>query len=211
MPGSSKRQVNREIPDSIQMKSVHKQMELLLRGAVEVISEGELEKKLSKSIQASEPLRVKAGFDPTAPGLHLGHTVLLEKLRQFQELGHKVIFLIGDFTGRIGDPAGVSETRVALSPEKVANNSKSYVDQVFKILDRRKTEVRFNNEWMGSMSSMEFAELGSKQTVARMLERDDFKKRYKEGKDISILEFYYPLIQGFDSVKLKSDVELGGD
>ena len=177
---------------------------------VEVISEEELRIKLAKCIKAGNPLRVKAGFDPTAPDLHLGHTVLLEKLRQFQELGHKVIFLIGDFTGMIGDPSGVSDTRIALSPEKVRDNSKSYVDQVFKILDREKTEVRFNSEWMGSMSSMEFAELGSLQTVARMMERDDFKKRYKEGKDISILEFYYPLIQGFDSVKLKSDVELGG-
>ena len=181
-------------------------LSVIKRGTVELIQEQELIEKLKKG----HPLRVKAGFDPTAPDLHLGHTILLQKLKQLQDLGHQVIFLIGDFTGMIGDPSGVSETRKVLTPDEVKANAKTYEEQVFKILDRKKTEIRFNSEWLGKMTAMEFAALGSKQTVARMLERDDFKKRYKEGKDISILEFYYPLIQGFDSVALKSDVEIGG-
>jgi tyrosyl-tRNA synthetase len=192
------------------MLSVPEQMKRLLRGVVEVITPEELEERLTRSISSGRPLRIKAGFDPTAPDLHLGHTVLLQKLKAFQDLGHQVIFLIGDFTGMIGDPSGVSETRNVLTPDQVKENAKTYERQVFKILDRKKTEVRFNSEWLGAMSVLEFAELGSKQTVARMLERDDFKNRFKEGKDISILEFYYPLMQGYDSVKLAADVELGG-
>jgi tyrosyl-tRNA synthetase len=185
-------------------------MKILLRGAVEVIETTDLEEKLKKSYKTEKPLRIKAGFDPTAPDLHLGHTVLLQKLKQFQDLGHRVIFLIGDFTGMVGDPSGVSESRKPLSPEQVKINATTYANQVFKILNRDQTEVRFNSEWLGSMSVLEFASLGAKQTVARMLERDDFKKRFKEGKDITILEFYYPLMQGYDSVALKADVELGG-
>jgi tyrosyl-tRNA synthetase len=192
------------------MKPVAEQLKVLLRGVVEVILMEELEQKLSKSFETGKPLRIKAGFDPTAPDLHLGHTVLLHKLKQFEELGHRVIFLIGDFTSMIGDPSGVSETRTPLTSEQAKANAETYSDQVFKILDRDKTELRFNSEWLEKMSIMEFSELGARQTVARMLERDDFKTRYREGKDITILEFYYPLMQGYDSVALKADVELGG-
>lgn len=188
------------------MLLIDQQLDIIKRGIVELISEGELVSKLKKG----KPLRIKAGFDPTAPDLHLGHTVLLQKLKQFQELGHHIIFLIGDFTAMIGDPTGVSETRKVLTPEQVQENANTYEKQVFKILDRTKTEVRFNSEWLGKMSPMDFTSLGAKHTVARMLERDDFKKRFKEGKDISILEFYYPLFQGYDSVKLQADVEIGG-
>jgi tyrosyl-tRNA synthetase len=189
---------------------VARALELITRGTVEVIQPNELEDKLRASAASGRALRVKAGFDPTAPDLHLGHTVLIEKLRVFQDLGHQVIFLIGDFTGMIGDPSGVSETRKPLTREQVRENAKTYERQVFKILDARKTEIRFNSEWLASMSTLEFAELGAKQTVARVLERDDFKKRFSEGKDITVLEFYYPLMQGYDSVALKADVELGG-
>jgi tyrosyl-tRNA synthetase len=192
------------------MKPVSEQMDLILRGTVEVIQADELEVRLTRSLETRTPLRIKAGFDPTAPDLHLGHTVLIQKLKQFQDLGHRVVFLIGDFTSMIGDPSGVSETRVPLTPEQVKENSKTYADQVFKILDRDRTEVRFNSEWLNAMTAMEYAELGAKHTVARMLERDDFKNRFREGKDITILEFYYPLLQGYDSVRLKADVELGG-
>jgi len=188
------------------MKPADQQIKVLLRGIVEVIQEKELVDKL----ESQRPLRVKAGFDPTAPDLHLGHTVLLYKLKQFQDLGHEVIFLIGDFTGMIGDPSGVTESRKPLTEEDVRENAKTYAGQVFKILDRAKTRVRFNSEWLGRMSPIEFARLGSKMTVARILERDDFTKRFQEKKDISILEFYYPLLQGYDSVELKADVELGG-
>jgi tyrosyl-tRNA synthetase len=153
---------------------------------------------------------VKAGFDPTAPDLHLGHTVLLHKLKQFQDLGHEVIFLIGDYTAMVGDPTGVSETRKVLTREEVAGNAETYKRQVFKILDPVKTVIRFNSEWLGKLSSLDFIKLGTMMTVARMLERDDFQKRYQERRPISILEFYYPLIQGYDSVALQSDVELGG-
>ena len=184
-------------------------MELILRGTVEVIQRNELEDKL-RGARSGHPLRIKAGFDPTAPDLHLGHTVLLQKMRIFQDLGHRVIFLIGDFTGMIGDPSGVSETRKPLTRAQVEANARTYERQVFKILDPAKTDIRFNSEWLGTMSTLEFAELGSKQTVARVLERDDFKKRFSEGKDITVLEFYYPLMQGYDSVALKADVELGG-
>ena len=176
------------------------------RGTDEILPFEELKKKLAKN----KPLRIKAGFDPTAPDLHLGHTVLINKLKQLQDLGHEIIFLIGDFTGMIGDPTGKSTTRPPLTKDQVLENSQSYQEQVFKILDKDKTKVVFNSEWMGKMSSTEMIELASKQTVARMLERDDFSKRYKSGQAISIHEFLYPLIQGHDSVVLESDVELGG-
>lgn len=188
------------------MLNVNEQLEIIKRGSVEVISEDELVKKLNKG----KPLLIKAGFDPTAPDLHLGHTVLIHKLRQFQELGHKVIFLIGDFTGMIGDPTGKSETRKALTREDVLKNSESYKEQVFKILDPEKTEVRFNSEWMDRMTAVDLISLAARYNVARMLERDDFHKRYKSGQSISIHEFLYPLIQGYDSVALKADVEIGG-
>ncbi len=187
-----------------------KQLEIIKRGAVEIISEKELLRKLEKSVKENRPLQVKAGFDPTAPDIHLGHTVLLEKMRQFQELGHRVIFLIGDFTGMIGDPTGKSETRKALTKEEVAKNAETYKAQVFRILDPEKTAVRFNSEWLGKMNASEIVRLGAYETVARMLERDDFKKRFRSHKDISIMEFYYPLLQAYDSVALKADLELGG-
>jgi tyrosyl-tRNA synthetase len=176
------------------------------RGTDEILPLDELKKKLKKN----KPLRIKAGFDPTAPDLHLGHTVLINKLKQLQDLGHEILFLIGDFTGMIGDPTGKSATRPPLTQEQVIENAKSYQDQVFKILDKDKTTVVYNSEWMNKMSSTEMIQLASQQTVARMLERDDFSKRYKSGKAISIHEFLYPLIQGYDSVALESDVELGG-
>jgi len=176
------------------------------RGTDEILPLEELKKKLAKN----QPLRVKAGFDPTAPDLHLGHTVLINKLKQLQDLGHEILFLIGDFTGMIGDPTGKSATRPPLTQEQVVINAQSYQDQVFKILDKDKTTVVYNSEWMNKMSSAEMIQLASQQTVARMLERDDFSKRYKSGKSISIHEFLYPLIQGYDSVALKSDIELGG-
>ncbi|MCH7567392.1 MAG: tyrosine--tRNA ligase, partial [Nitrospirae bacterium] len=185
-------------------------MELILRGAEEVIQQSELESKLARSLKTQRPLRVKAGFDPTAPDLHLGHTVLIHKLKHFQDLGHEVIFLIGDFTGMIGDPSGVSETRVSLTKEQVEENAKTYERQIFKILDPKKTTVDFNSRWMNAMRAEELVQLSAHYSVARMLERDDFRKRYHEQKAISIHEFLYPLIQGYDSVALKADVELGG-
>jgi tyrosyl-tRNA synthetase len=182
------------------------QLALLSRGTHEILLEVELEKKL----QEGRPLRVKAGFDPTAPDLHLGHTVLINKLKQFQDLGHNVLFLIGDFTGMIGDPTGKNFTRKPLTREEVLENAKTYQEQVFKILDPDKTEIMFNSEWMGKMTSAELIQLAAKNTVARMLERDDFSKRFKGGQPIAIHEFLYPLIQGYDSVMMKADVELGG-
>ena len=176
------------------------------RGTDEILPLDELKKKLAKN----KPLRIKAGFDPTAPDLHLGHTVLINKLKQLQDLGHEILFLIGDFTGMIGDPTGKSATRPPLTEAQVIENAQSYQDQVFKILDKEKTTVVYNSEWMNKMSSAEMIQLASQQTVARMLERDDFSKRYKSGKSISIHEFLYPLIQGYDSVALESDLELGG-
>ncbi|MCH9746213.1 MAG: tyrosine--tRNA ligase [Proteobacteria bacterium] len=176
------------------------------RGTDEILPLDELKKKLDKN----KPLRIKAGFDPTAPDLHLGHTVLINKLKQLQDLGHEILFLIGDFTGMIGDPTGKSATRPPLTEAQVIENAQSYQDQVFKILDKEKTTVVYNSEWMNKMSSAEMIQLASQQTVARMLERDDFSKRYKSGKSISIHEFLYPLIQGYDSVALESDLELGG-
>jgi len=192
------------------MSELSRQLELILRGVVEVIQRAELESKLTRSLKENRPLRVKAGFDPTAPDLHLGHTVLIHKLKHFQELGHQVIFLIGDFTGMIGDPTGQSDTRVALSKEKVLENAKTYERQIFKILDPAKTLVEFNSRWMGTMTAEGLIHLSAHSSVARMLERDDFHKRYHEQKPISIHEFMYPLVQGYDSVALKSDIELGG-
>jgi tyrosyl-tRNA synthetase len=192
------------------MSELSRQLELILRGVVEVIQQDELESKLTRALKENRPLRVKAGFDPTAPDLHLGHTVLIHKLKHFQELGHQVIFLIGDFTGMIGDPTGQSETRVALSKEQVLENAKTYERQIFKILDPAKTLVEFNSRWMSTMTAEALIHLSAQYSVARMLERDDFRKRYHEQKPISIHEFMYPLVQGYDSVALKSDIELGG-
>ena len=187
-----------------------KQLELIKRGTSGIITEGELLKKLATSAAKGKPLRIKAGFDPTAPDLHLGHTVLIQKLKHFQDLGHHILLLIGDFTGMIGDPTGKSETRKPLTREEVKANARTYTAQVFKILDERKTEVVFNSEWMERLTAVDMVSLASRYTVARMLERDDFQKRYAEGRPIAIHEFIYPLIQGYDSVVLKSDVELGG-
>ncbi|WP_017939806.1 tyrosine--tRNA ligase [Zestomonas thermotolerans] len=188
------------------MKSVEEQLALIKRGAEEVLVESELVEKLKRG----QPLRIKAGFDPTAPDLHLGHTVLINKLRQFQELGHQVIFLIGDFTGMIGDPSGKSVTRPPLTREQVLENAETYKAQVFKILDPEKTEVAFNSTWMDKLTPADFIRLASQYTVARMLERDDFHKRYTSNQPIAIHEFLYPLVQGYDSVALRADVELGG-
>jgi tyrosyl-tRNA synthetase len=188
------------------MKSVEEQLALIKRGADELLVESELVAKLKRG----QPLRIKAGFDPTAPDLHLGHTVLINKLRQFQELGHQVIFLIGDFTGMIGDPSGKSATRPPLTREQVLDYAETYKVQVFKILDPAKTEVAFNSTWMDQLSPADFIRLSSQYTVARMLERDDFDKRYKSNQSIAIHEFLYPLVQGYDSVALRADVELGG-
>lgn len=182
------------------------QLEIIKRGAVEILPEEELIAKL----QQRRPLTVKAGFDPTAPDLHLGHTVLIQKMRQFQELGHKVVFLIGDFTGMIGDPSGKSETRKQLTRAEVAKNAETYKEQIFKILDARTTVIEFNHRWMEQMDAVALIELSAKYTVARMLEREDFKQRYQNQQSIGIHEFLYPLIQGYDSVVLKADVELGG-
>ena len=188
------------------MKSVEEQLALIKRGAEEVLVEAELIEKL----KTGRPLRIKAGFDPTAPDLHLGHTVLINKLRQFQELGHQVVFLIGDFTGMIGDPSGKSATRPPLTREQVLENAETYKAQVFKILDPERTEVAFNSTWMDQLSPADFIRLSSQYTVARMLERDDFSKRYVTNQPIAIHEFLYPLVQGYDSVALRADVELGG-
>lgn len=190
--------------------TVTEQLEILRRGSVEVLLEKELEEKLEKSVRTGVPLRIKAGFDPTAPDLHLGHTVLLQKLRQFQQLGHEICFLIGDFTGMIGDPTGKSETRKALTREDVLCNAETYKEQVFKVLDPEKTRVVFNSEWLSPLKATDLIALAAKYTVARMLERDDFSKRFAGQLPISIHEFLYPLIQGYDSVALKADVELGG-
>ncbi|HZX35239.1 MAG TPA: tyrosine--tRNA ligase [Thermodesulfobacteriota bacterium] len=190
--------------------SPQKQLEVIKRNSSDIISIDEFLKKLTRSFETGKPLRVKAGFDPTAPDLHLGHTVLIQKLKEFQDLGHHVLLLIGDFTGMIGDPTGRNETRKPLTREEVLKNADTYKEQVFKILDKTKTEVVFNSEWMDKVSSVELIGIAAKFTVARMLERDDFTKRYREGRPIAIHEFLYPLVQGYDSVVLKSDVELGG-
>ncbi|BCG48419.1 Tyrosyl-tRNA synthetase [Citrifermentans bremense] len=190
--------------------TVAEQMEIIKRGAVEILVEKELVEKLEKSVKTGVPLKIKAGFDPTAPDLHLGHTVLLHKMRQFQKLGHEVHFLIGDFTGMIGDPTGKSETRKVLTREDVLKNAETYKEQVFKILDPKLTKVVFNSEWLGKLSASDMIGLASKYTVARMLEREDFSNRFSNQLPISIHEFMYPLVQGYDSVALKADVELGG-
>ena len=186
--------------------SVQESLDLIGRGAEEILKRDELEARL----KLGRPLRIKAGFDPTAPDLHLGHTVLLNKMRQFQDLGHQVIFLIGDFTGMIGDPTGKNVTRKPLTREDVLANAETYAEQVFKVLDKARTEVRFNSEWFGQMSAADMIKLSAQHTVARMLERDDFAKRYAAQQSIAIHEFLYPLVQGYDSVALKADVELGG-
>ncbi len=186
--------------------SIEKTLAVFARGSDEIIPLDELKAKLKKG----KPLKIKAGFDPTAPDLHLGHTVLINKLKQLQDLGHEILFLIGDFTAMIGDPTGKSATRPPLSDEQIQENSKTYQDQVFKILDKDKTQVVFNSHWMKKLTSADMIKLASQQTVARMLERDDFSKRYKSGQGISIHEFLYPLVQGYDSVALEADVELGG-
>lgn len=188
------------------MASIEESLELIKRGCEEVLLEEELVKKL----KSGKPLRIKAGFDPTAPDLHLGHTVLINKLRQFQMLGHEVLFLIGDFTAMIGDPTGKSATRPPLTRDDVLANAVTYEHQIFKILDPEQTTVMFNSQWMGEMSSAELIQLAARHTVARMLERDDFSKRYSGGQSIAIHEFLYPLIQGYDSVAMRADVELGG-
>ncbi len=188
------------------MSLVSNSIALIERGANEILKFDELERRL----RSGRPLRIKAGFDPTSPDLHLGHTVLLNKMRQFQDLGHQVVFLIGDFTGMIGDPTGKNVTRKPLSREDVLANASTYEDQVFKVLDRTLTEVRFNSEWFGKMSAVDMIKLAAQHTVARMLERDDFAKRFASQHPIVIHEFLYPLIQGYDSIALRADVELGG-
>jgi tyrosyl-tRNA synthetase len=189
---------------------VDEQLAYLKKGSAEIIRESELRSKLERSLASGKPLRVKAGFDPTAPDLHLGHTVLLRKLKHFQDLGHTVIFLIGDFTGMIGDPTGRSVTRPPLSADDVMRNAKTYMAQVYKILDKHKTEVRFNSEWLDKMKGQDWVRLAAKFTVSQMLEREDFHKRFQEEKPIALHELLYPLSQGYDSVFLKADVELGG-
>ena len=186
--------------------SVEEQLEVIKRGCDELLIEAELAERL----KSGRPLRVKAGFDPTAPDLHLGHTVLINKLRQLQELGHHIVFLIGDFTGMIGDPSGKNATRPPLTREEIAQNARTYADQVFRILDRGRTEVKFNSEWMDQVNAADMVRLAATYTVARMLERDDFAKRYKSQQPIAIHEFLYPLVQGYDSVALEADLELGG-
>lgn len=191
-------------------EKVKEHLELIQRGAFEIIPEKDLIEKLKKSIIEKRPLRIKLGLDPTAPDIHLGHTVVLNKLRHFQELGHEIHLIIGDFTGRIGDPSGKSETRKQLSEEQIMNNAKTYEEQIFKVLDKDKTIIHFNSKWLMALKLEDVLNLAAKHTVARMMERDDFEKRYKEGLPIGIHEFMYPLMQGYDSVELKSDVELGG-
>ena len=188
------------------MANAHKTLAELTRGAAEIIQF----EQLAERLQSGKPLRVKVGFDPTAPDLHLGHTVILNAMRRFQDAGHEMIFLIGDFTGKIGDPSGKNVTRKPLSDEQIAKNAETYAEQVFKVLDRDKTEIRFNSEWFGDMSAADMIRLSARHTVARMLERDDFEKRYKGGQPIAIHEFLYPLVQGYDSVALKADIEMGG-
>jgi tyrosyl-tRNA synthetase len=191
-------------------KETLRQMELIRRGAAEIVPEDELTKKITKSLKEKKPLRIKLGLDPTAPDIHLGHTVVLNKLRQFQDLGHEVHLIIGDFTGRIGDPSGKSETRKQLTEEEVKANAQTYQEQIFKVLDKEKTIIHYNSEWLMPLNMVDVLQLAAKYTVARMMERDDFNKRYKEGLPIGIHEFMYPLMQGYDSVALQADVELGG-
>jgi tyrosyl-tRNA synthetase len=189
---------------------VERQLEAMRDGAVDVFGEDELKSTLVRALEAKRPLRVKLGMDPSAPDLHLGHTVVLQKLKRFQDLGHTPIFLVGDFTARIGDPSGKKKTRPALAAEEIAENAKTYVEQAGRLLDVERAEVRFNSEWMDRMASADFVRLCSRGTVARLLERDDFAKRYESGEPIAVHEFLYPFVQGYDSVALESDVELGG-
>ena len=188
---------------------VKEQLEIIRRGVEELISEEEMVRKLENSIKTNQPLRIKQGFDPTAPDIHLGHTVGIRKLRQFQELGHTIVLIIGDYTGLVGDPSGKNETRPRLQYETLMKNAETYENQFFKILDRNKTEIHYNGEWFAKMKFDEIMNLAAKFTIARILERDDFTKRYKEGNPISLHEFFYPLMQGYDSVAIKADVELG--
>jgi tyrosyl-tRNA synthetase len=190
-------------------QQVSAQLETIKRGVVDIIPEDELKNKLYNSIKNHKPLRIKLGLDPTAPDIHLGHTVVLNKLRQFQDLGHEVHLIIGDFTARIGDPSGKSETRKQLSAEQIAVNAATYQEQIFKVLDKNKTIIHYNSEWLQNMNLVDVLSLAGKYTVARMLERDDFSKRYKEGMPIGVHEFMYPLMQGYDSVELQADVEMG--
>ncbi len=193
-----------------QQREVERQMEVIRRGVVEIVPEEELKAKVVQSVAAGKPLKVKLGLDPSAPDIHVGHTVVLHKLRQFQQLGHEVQLIIGDFTGRIGDPTGKSETRRQLTEEDVKRNAETYKKQIYKLLDPAKTTVYYNSEWLSPLNFADVVALSAKVTVARMLERDDFTKRYQTGQPISIHEFFYPLMQGYDSVALESDVELGG-
>jgi tyrosyl-tRNA synthetase len=186
------------------------QIDLLRKGALEIINEADLEKKIARSLKTGKPLLVKAGFDPTAPDIHLGHTVLIRKMKHFQDLGHSVVFLIGDFTGLIGDPSGRNKTRPPLSQEEIARNAETYKEQIFKLLDPKKTVIDFNSRWLGALTPVEIIKLTAAYTVAQILERDDFSKRYKNGEPISVHELLYPLMQGYDSVALQADVELGG-
>ncbi len=195
---------------SEQQEEFERQWEILKRGAVEIIPEEEFKQKLAHSIVTDKPLKVKLGLDPSAPDIHIGHTVPLQKLKQFQDLGHVVQLVIGDFTGQVGDPSGKSETRKQLTPEQVKENAQTYVDQLFKVLDYEKTEVYYNSEWLAPLNFSEVIHLASMVTVARMLERDDFEKRYKAQEPISVHEFFYPLMQGYDSVALHTDIEIGG-
>ena len=190
--------------------AVAQQIDLLKKGAGEIISEEDLERKLARSLKTKKPLLVKAGFDPTAPDIHLGHTVLIRKMKHFQDLGHTVVFLIGDFTGLIGDPSGRNKTRPPLSREEIEANAQTYKEQIFKLLDVKKTRIDFNSRWLGALTAVEIIKLTAAYTVARILERDDFSKRYKNGDPISVHELLYPLMQGYDSVALQADVELGG-
>ncbi|MBE0342788.1 tyrosine--tRNA ligase, partial [Paenibacillus sp. 28ISP30-2] len=193
-----------------QQAEVERQLNVIQRGVAEIVPEDELKRKVIKSVVSGEPLQIKLGLDPSAPDIHIGHTVVMHKLRQFQELGHQVQLIIGDFTGKIGDPTGKSETRKQLTEEDVQRNAQTYKEQIFKILDPEKTKVYYNSHWLAPMSFADVVTLAAKVTVARMLERDDFTKRYQNGLPISIHEFFYPLMQGMDSVELRSDIELGG-
>lgn len=197
-------------PRSAKFAPAAEQLSLIRRGVVELINEDELARKLERSRHAHRPLVIKAGFDPTAPDLHMGHTVLLRKLGHFQQLGHQVVFLIGDFTGQIGDPSGQNEQRPVLSPDEVKRHAQGYTRQIFKVLDRRRTQVRFNGEWFGKMSAAQLARLAGHFTAARIMERDDFQSRLRAGRPLSIVELLYPILQAYDSVMLKADVELGG-
>jgi len=197
-------------PESHEMKSAGEQLEILKTGVVELIQEDALREKIERSASSKKPLVIKQGFDPTAPDIHLGHTVGLRKLRQFQDLGHQVVFLVGDFTGVIGDPSGRSEVRKRLTHEEVLKNADTYTEQAYKILDRKHTVIDYNSRWLAKMNFADVLELAATQTVARLLERDDFEKRFKGNQPISLLEFIYPLAQGYDSVVLEADVEIGG-